>query len=126
MSNAYAVCNLNGCGERIETSSGVPDPGDAMEFRLHAEDDAIRTHLAQHSVGELLATYPNLPGDRKVVARAPRWKVVIPAGTLKGIAEADARRIAAEHDGTIWRSTVTLYSDGSELLGPWARVSDGA
>ncbi|MCW6008703.1 hypothetical protein K1W54_29775 [Micromonospora sp. CPCC 205371] len=55
----------------------------------------------------------------EVVAEAERWKVVIPAGTLKGIAEDDARRIAAEHHGTVWRSTVTLYADGGEYLSPW-------
>jgi hypothetical protein len=51
------------------------------------------------------------------------YKVVIPAGTLKGISEADARRIAREHHGEVYRSTVTLYADGSELLGSWERVS---
>jgi hypothetical protein len=59
----------------------------------------------------------------QVVAEAERWKVVIPAGTLKGISEADARRIAAEHHGEVWRSTVTLYADGSEMLAPWVRAT---
>lgn len=54
-----------------------------------------------------------------IVAVAERWKVVIPAGTLKGVSELSARRIAAEQGGEVFRSTVTLYADGGEHVAPW-------
>lgn len=96
-----------------------------------AEEKVLRAHLAEHSVEEWAAAVVEL--DRRarnaerageVVAEAERWKVVIPAGTLKGISEEDARRIAAEHGGGVWRSAVTLYVDGGEYLSPWERISD--
>lgn len=94
-----------------------------------AEEKALRAHLAEHPVEEWAAAVVELERRARaaerggeVVAQVERWKVVIPAGTLKGITEADARRIAAEHDGTVWRSRVTLYADGGEYLSPWERA----
>jgi hypothetical protein len=55
-----------------------------------------------------------------------RWKVVTPAGTTKGIAEEDARDIAEENDGAVYRSWVVMITDGpdkgTEILGPWTQV----
>ena len=52
-----------------------------------------------------------------------RWKVDLPGGPLKGISEADARRLAAEHGGTAACQSVRRWLDGYELLGPWQKVS---
>jgi hypothetical protein len=94
-----------------------------------AEEKTLRAHLDTHpieewarAVVELDTRVRKLARAGEVVAEAERWKVVIPAGTLKCISETDARRIAAEHHGEVYRSTVTLYADGSELLGSWQRV----
>ncbi|MEU3452140.1 hypothetical protein ABZ671_00655 [Micromonospora sp. NPDC006766] len=54
------------------------------------------------------------------IAEATRWRVALPAGVLKGISEADARRIAAEHQVRPERSRVRLYADGKEELGQWS------
>lgn len=58
----------------------------------------------------------------EIAATAERWKVAIPAGSLKGIAELTARGIADKYGGTAWRQTVTLYADGGEYLSPWERA----
>ena len=52
-----------------------------------------------------------------------RWKVDLPGGPLKGISEADARRLAAEHGGTASRSVVRLLTDEKEELDSWQKVS---
>lgn len=82
--------------------------------------EQLRPHVAE------LEAFTRRVRAAAAVATAERWKVQLPAGTLKGITEEDARRLGAEHHGVVWRSTVTLYADGSELLGAWERVSDGA
>lgn len=58
-------------------------------------------------------------------AEATRWRVLLPVGALKGIAETDARRLAVEHGGTVQRQTVRLYSDGTEVLSPWTEAFRG-
>lgn len=61
---------------------------------------------------------------REPLFTVPRWKVELPVATVKGISEADARRLARDFEGVPWRSTVTVYADGREELGPWVRISD--
>jgi hypothetical protein len=63
------------------------------------------------------AGYPSLPAPELFTVE--RWRIVLPVATVKGISEADARRLAALCGGTAERSTVTLLDDGTELLGPW-------
>lgn len=55
-----------------------------------------------------------------LIAECPRWRAVLSMGSLKGIPEADARWIAKKHGGKVEKSWVRLYSDGIEVLGPWA------
>lgn len=56
-----------------------------------------------------------------------RWKVDIPGAlTLKGISRDDALDLAEAYNGTAYRSTVVLVTDGpdkgAEVLGPWREV----
>jgi hypothetical protein len=58
---------------------------------------------------------------REPLFAVERWKAELPVATVKGISETDARRLAAEYEGVAWRSTITVYADGREELGPWER-----
>lgn len=66
------------------------------------------------------------PTASPVVLEAERWKVDTSHGSVKGIAEADAREAATRLGGTVFRSWVRLHADGTEVLGPWARVDGEA
>jgi hypothetical protein len=135
----YVECPLPQCPWRMEQTpvDQIPFLGatikeavsNGLRAAMVSDDAKVRAHLAEHPVEEWAMAVVKL-GDLaratrrafEVVAEAERWKVVIPGGTLKGITETDARRIAAEHGGEVYRSTVTLYADGSELLRPWERA----
>lgn len=56
---------------------------------------------------------------REALFTVARWKAELPVATVKGIAEADACRLARDFEGTAFRSTITVYADGREELGPW-------
>jgi len=58
----------------------------------------------------------------EVVADVWRWKVDLPAGTLKGISETDARALADRHGGTVSRQRVMLLASRREVIDPWERV----
>ena len=97
-----------------------------LDLARAAEEKTLRAHLAGHPIEEWAAAVVALDAlvranqrAGEVVATTERWKVQLPAGTLKGITEADARRIAGEHHGAVYRSTITLYVDGGEYLSPW-------
>lgn len=137
-SGSYVVfeCPLPGCPWQMrETPSDqIPLAGPTFDAAIRngilaakaAEEKTIRAHLAEHSIEEWATAVVEL--DRRaraaerageVVATAERWKVQLPAGTVKGITEADTRRISAVQHGTVWRQKVTLYADGGEYLSPW-------
>ena len=80
------------------------------EYRLEAR--AVLAALA--AAGRLRAP---------VLFEVERWKVDLPQGSVKGIAESDARRLAAEHGGTASRSVVRLLTDEKEELDSWQKVS---
>jgi hypothetical protein len=61
---------------------------------------------------------------REALFTVPRWKAELPVATVKGISEADARRLARDFEGVAWQSTITVYADGREELGPWKWVQD--
>jgi hypothetical protein len=91
-----------------------------------AEEKKLRAHLEAHTVENWAAAVVQLTtraeaAERagEAIAEADRWKVQLPNAAIKGISEQDARRIAEEHRGTVFRSTVTLYADGGEYLAPW-------
>ena len=77
-------------------------------------DDARAALAALAAAGRLRAP---------VLFEVERWKVDLPQGSVKGIAESDARRLAAEHGGTASRSVVRLLTDGTEELDSWQKVS---
>lgn len=57
----------------------------------------------------------------ELLAQVTRWRVVLQPHrvTVKGIAEQDARALADRIGGAVDRSTVRVYADGTEVLGPW-------
>jgi hypothetical protein len=137
-SGSYVVfyCPLPDCPWQMRETPAdqVPLTGPTLDEAIRngilaakaAEEKALRAHLAEHPIEEWAAAVVEL--DRRaraaarageVVATAGRWKVQLKQGAIKGIAEADARRIAAEHHGQVYRSTATLYADGGEYLSPW-------
>jgi len=55
-----------------------------------------------------------------------RWRAVLPGhGAIKGINEADARYLAAQHGGVAERSEVWVLRGGWELLAPWRPAGEG-
>lgn len=57
--------------------------------------------------------------DGVLLFRFRRWRVVLPRVAVKGMSEAEARRYADVHGGAASWSTVSVYDDGTEELGPW-------
>lgn len=55
-----------------------------------------------------------------------RWKVDLPAGTMKGISRDDALELAEDGGGTAFRSTALLITggpdEGTEILAPWRKI----
>lgn len=74
-----------------------------------ARDDAS-TPIPETAIGN----YPKVIADR--------WRVRLPFGTLKGISRSDCYKYAREYGGSVDRSWVKLYENGTEELGPWANV----
>lgn len=65
---------------------------------------------------------PETPIGNFCAVEAPRWRVRLPFGTLKGISRSDCYQLARQYGGAIDRSWVRLYSNGTEELGPWTNV----
>jgi len=97
-----------------------PVCGRAVACRCRIADDDQRKYRAR-AVLAALAAAGRLRAP--VLFEVERWKVDLPQGSVKGIAESDARRLAAEHGGTASRSVVRLLTDEKEELDSWQKVS---